>query len=285
MSAKHRIAIGRIDYANAWPLYHGMQDRTPDYEVVSRVPAELNRMLREGRLAMSAISSFAYGANADEYVLLPDLAIGSEGPVQSILLFMKKPLEEVLRGTIALTATSATSVNLLKILVGLHLGGDPVYITQEPDLERMLQSADAALLIGDTAIRESWNDRGLQVLDLGRLWFEWTGLGMTYAVVAVRKEAALRHPDAVDAVYRAMLAGKRQSVRNPEPLIHKGVSLIGGDPSYWSHYFAGLKYDFDSGQQAGLDLYFRYARRLGLLEREVKLEFFRPTQTAEQVNE
>ncbi|AJY77170.1 menaquinone biosynthesis protein [Paenibacillus beijingensis] len=285
MSANHRIAIGRIDYANAWPLYHYVQDRTPQYEVVYRVPAELNRMLREGGLDMSTVSSFAYGANADEYVLLPDLSVSSEGPVQSILLFMKKPLEDVLKGTIALTATSATSVNLLKILMSLHLKGNPAYITGEPDLETMLRSADAALLIGDSAIRASWSNRELQVLDLGRLWQEWTGLGMTYAVAAVRKESAQRNPEAVDAVYRSMLASKLRSLRNLKPLIHKGVSFIGGDEMYWRGYFSGLKYDFDSGRQAGLELYFRYARRLGLLEREVKLEFFRPTQTAEQVNE
>jgi len=150
-------------------------------------------------------------------------------------------------------------------------GGRPTYTTAEPDLDAMLADADAALLIGDHAIQASWRDHGYRVLDLGDLWRLWTGHWMTYAVWAVRRDSALRHPEAVGEIYRALIAGKRRSAADPEPLADEAVRRIGGTKSYWRGYFAGLCHDFGAEQRAGLSLYFQYARELGLLAEPVSL--------------
>jgi len=277
MPTNHPLAVGRIDYANAWPLFHYADEETLSpygVQIVSRKPAELNRALSNGELAMSAVSSFAYAWHSEQYVLLPDLSVSTEGTVHSILLFLKKPLDQVRNGVIALTNTSATSVNLLKVLMSVYLEGNPSYITMEPDLDTMLEQADAALLIGDTAIQASWRDTGLQVIDLGEMWHRFTGLGMTYAVVAVRKEAAERHREAIAAVHRAMVDSKRRSLAELEPLVVQACRTLGGEPAYWRRYFHTLQYDFGERRQQGLRLYFHYAAQLGLLEREPELAFF-----------
>jgi chorismate dehydratase len=242
---------------------------------VLKVPAELNRLLREGEIQVSAVSSYAYGMNDQDYILLPHLSVGSEGKVNSILLFLKDPIELSPPKRIAVTTASATSVNLLKILMKKYYELDPEYEPAEPNLEQMLESADAALLIGDPAIRESWESKGLTVIDLGEVWNLWTGLAMTYAVVAARKEAVESSPEAFQRLYRAFTASKEQSVDNLKPLIDKACEQLGGDPDYWQMYFTCLNYDFGQKQQEGLTLYFRYAKELGLLDHEVSLHFYK----------
>ncbi|WP_127530753.1 menaquinone biosynthesis protein [Paenibacillus kobensis] len=277
MPTNKTIAVGRIDYANAWPLFHYADQETLSpygVEIVSRKPAELNRALLNGELAMSAVSSFAYARHSEQYLLLPDLSVSTEGTVHSILLFLKKPLEQVRNGVIALTNTSATSVNLLKVLMSVYLEGNPSYVTMEPDLDTMLEQSDAALLIGDTAIQASWRDTGLQVIDLGEMWHRFTGFGMTYAVVAVRKEAAVLHHEAIAAVLQSMADSKSKSLGELEPLIEHACQTLGGTPAYWRQYFHTLQYDFGERRQQGLRLYFHYAYQLGLLEHEPELAFF-----------
>lgn len=276
MGMNRPITIGRIDYANAWPLFHQLEERMvgDSFEVIKRVPSELNRLLQAGELDISAISSFAYGLNADDYVLLPELSVGSVGKVNSIFLFLKEPISRKRPERISVTTTSATSVNLLKILMTLHFECNPEYVTAAPKLESMLETADAALIIGDPAIHASWQNHGLHVIDLGQLWNEWTGLGMTYAVVAARKEAALAAPEAVRAVYKALNASKQYNKSHLGPLIEQACMQLGGESTYWEMYFHSLQYDFGSKLQEGLKLYFNYSKQLGLLSNDVELTFF-----------
>lgn len=270
------ITIGRIDYANAWPLLHQLERHigTLPNEIVSRVPSELNRLLNQGELDVSAISSFSYGQFSDQYILLPHLSVGSVGKVHSILLFLKEPIEKKRPERISVTSTSATSVNLLKIIMALHFECAPEYTSAEPDLDKMLETADAALLIGDPAIQASWREHRLHVIDLGELWNRWTGLGMTYAVVAARRDAANASPEAISAVYKALMACKRYNTSQLQALVSHAVLRIGGSPTYWEMYFQSLQYDFGSKLQEGLALYFRYAKQLGLLDHDVSLTFF-----------
>ncbi|WP_424766070.1 menaquinone biosynthetic enzyme MqnA/MqnD family protein [Paenibacillus sp. sgz302251] len=276
MGLNRPITIGRIDYANAWPLFHKFEAHAAlnSYEVIPRVPSELNRLLQTGALDVSAISSFSYGQNANDYLLLPHLSVGSVGPVKSILLFMKEPIDRKRPEKIAVTTTSATSINLLKIIMKMYYECSPQYVEAAPVLESMLESTDAALIIGDPAIEASWKEHGLHVLDLGQLWNEWTGLGMTYAVVAARKEFAKAAPDLMQAVYQAFIASKQYNKQHLDPLIAYACSRLGGESMYWNMYFHSLQYDFGSKLQEGLKLYFRYSKQLGLLANDVELTFF-----------
>lgn len=267
------LRIGRIDYTNVWPVFHHFDPSSLRYpaEMVMEMPAVLNRKLRAGEIDMAAISSFAYGLSADSYYLLPNLSVSALGRVQSILLYLKSPLEKVIHGKIALTTTSATSVNLLKIIMEKFYGGKPVYEDAEPSLEPMLANADAALLIGDHAIRASWENHGYRVLDLGEIWNVWTGHWMTFALWGVRRDAADANPEAVASIYEGLLESKRLGSRDLTPLTDKALRQIGGTASYWRHYFQNLSHDFGPDQRAGLLLYFQYARELGLMDEEVRL--------------
>ena len=290
MGHERPITIGRIDYANVWPIFDHFEacltrSEAQRVNMLTGVPSELNRALKTGEADLSAISSFAYGQMSEQLVLLPELSVSADGDVMSIFLFLKKPLEQVLQGTIAVTNTSATSVNLLRIIMSGRFQASPRYVTTEPNLDEMLREADAALLIGDPAIRASWrSDHGCEMLDVGRLWKDWTGLGMTFAVLAVRESAVKEAPETVRMVLRALNESKRISLAGIDRLAAKAAAAIGGEVDYWSRYFRCLKYGFGEREREGLALYFRYAHRLGLLQHEVKLRFW-SDHTVAQVNE
>ncbi|MFF2016326.1 menaquinone biosynthetic enzyme MqnA/MqnD family protein [Paenibacillus sp. NPDC058177] len=268
--------IGKISYTNSWPVFHNFHPSSLKHPatMVSEVPAVLNRGMSEGSIHVGALSSFAYAEASDRLLLLPSLSVSSDGPVRSILLFSKKPLEEIADGIIAVTNTSATSTNLLKIIMQKAIGGRPQYISAEPDLDAMMEVADACLLIGDNAIKASWQNKGYLVTDLGEFWKKWTGLGMTFAVWAVNRDAARNKFAAVAEIAEAFAESKRRGVRDLAPIVSEAMRTVGGTEVYWYGYFRNLCYDFEERQQEGLNLYFRYAYEMGLLPQEVKMELW-----------
>lgn len=273
------VRLGRIAYTNVWPVFYHFDAAklSGSVDMVTAMPATLNRAMLQGELDLSPVSSFAYGLGSDRLQILPNLSVSSDGPVNSILVFSRRPLREVANGVIALTNTSATSVNLLKIIMEKALGGKPTYWDSEPDLEQMMAKSDAALLIGDHAIRASWKDHGYYVSDLGQLWKEWTGLGMTFAVWAVEDTFASQNAKWLGEVTEAFQESKAKGLHNQEPLILKACQDIGGTEEYWRHYFSELRHDFGEKQQEGLALYFKYAFEMGLLEQEVKIRIWNHT--------
>lgn len=283
---KRSVRVGRISYTNVWPIYHHFPAErfAGRAEFVSQVPSTLNRAMAAGEIDMGPISSFAYGESFDQYVLFPDLSVSAWGPVKSILLFHRKPLGEIASGTFALINTSATSVNLLKILLQKCYGGSPSYFYSSPPLEDMIGQADGALLIGDDAIRASWANTDYLVTDLGAEWNRLTGEWMSFAVWAIRKELAREQPDLVSDIYQGFLEGKHKGLREPDGMIQKAAAEIGGTESYWKAYFSQLCHDFGPDQQRGLSLYYKYALEQGLLDAEVPIRIWKDN-TVMQVNE
>ncbi|CAM3394490.1 menaquinone biosynthetic enzyme MqnA/MqnD family protein [Marinicrinis lubricantis] len=270
------IRIGQIRYTNVWPIFYHFPFEFFDEEIefVEQVPSDLNRALAEGNIDLSVISSFAYAQHADNYVLLPNVSVSAHSQVKSIFLFHKKPLEELDGCRIALTNTSATSVHLLKIILERFVGVSPDYFYEQPDLDTMLQEADAALLIGDDAIKASWGETDMLVTDLGELWHHYTGTSMTFAVWAVRKQMVQEQPERIERIFHAFQMSKELSTRFPDEVADKAFHRIGGTKDFWLDYFGNLCYDFGPEEQKGLLKYYQYAYELGFLDKPVELEFW-----------
>ncbi|MVP00041.1 menaquinone biosynthesis protein [Paenibacillus lutrae] len=275
-TTENKLRIGRIDFTNVWPVFHHfpMHAMGNSIEFVKQVPTGLNRALAAGEIDMSAISSFAYGESFQDYVLLPDLSVSALGPVNSLLLFHKKPIEELRNGRIALPTTSATTNNLLKIIMEKKYGGKPAYTYARPDLDEMMPEHDGALLIGDHAIKASWLDNGYIVTDLGQEWKDWTGRWMSFAVWAVRKSTIERSPELVKKVWDGFVESKRKSLQDLTGVVSEAVRTIGGTETYWHHYFSHLCYEFGPDQWSGLELYYQYAWELGFLPEQVPIQIW-----------
>jgi len=276
MNIKQPIRIGQINFANAWPIFYNFphDQFKGELEFISQVPTSLNQALARNEIDIAAISSFAYGEDFSKYVLFPDLSVSAFGAVQSLFLFHQQPIAELGQGTIALPTTSATSVNLLKILLTKFSGVRPRYEYAAPVLNDMMKHAEAALLIGDDAIKAQWTNQAYKVADLGEMWRRATGKWMSFAVIAVRKQVVQEQPELVARIYQAFLYSKQQSLLNLRPLVQEAQLTIGGNEAYWQRYFTQLKYNFGPEQWEGLQLYYDYAYELGLLKQKVPLQIW-----------
>ena len=160
-------------------------DRGPPegVEVVEGVPSYLNGLLERGEIDVAPSSSIEYARHADRYRILPDLVIGSRGPVRSILFLSRRPPSELGAATVAMPTASATSVVLLKILLAKRWGVRPrsVWFDQARD-DPFAGGADAALFIGDVALRGGLHPALPFRFDLGEEWWEETGLPFAFAV-------------------------------------------------------------------------------------------------------
>jgi chorismate dehydratase len=272
-----RPRVGHIQFLNCLPLYYGLVHGQAllDMELSKGTPTELNRYLLTGQLDIAPISSIEYLRNAGDLLLLPDLTVSSDGPVQSIALVSRVPAEALDGHRVALTTTSATSQVLTQIILAERFGVSPEYAPCPPDLGRMLAEADAALLIGDPALHVMWRPPdGLHLYDLGEAWHDLTGMAMVYAVWAVRRDYAARSPDLVAdvlAAFRRSLADSLDEVHHIAQAAARWESL---PADVLETYFRTLRFEFGPRYQAGLTEFARRAARRGALARVPSLEFF-----------
>ena len=254
------LRLGVVSYLNAEPLVYGLGEE-PRFRLERDVPSTVAEKLHRGESDLGMIPSIEYAFG--DYAIVPGIAIGSRGPVRSVNLYHRVPLGEVRR--VALDTSSRTSVALLKILLHETLGHHPEYVAAPPSVPKMLESADAALVIGDPALY--FDGQGPR-LDLGEEWLRRTGLPFVYAfwagrrgvlsVVDVRRlQQALREGlEAVDGIaarYDRTGAGREQ--QNASYLRSNIVFALGED------------------EKRGLREFLRRAHALGLIPRLPELQF------------
>jgi chorismate dehydratase len=264
-----RPRVGHIQFLNCLPLYWGLvhSGALLDIELTKDTPDRLNDALIVGDLDIGPISLVEYLRHADELVVLPDLAVGSDGPVLSVVLSTAAPLAEI--RTVALGSTSRTSVLLARMLLEERHGLRPEYVTMPPDLPSMLREADAAVIIGDTALRATYDaerggpDHPLRLIDLGAAWQEWTGLPMVFAVWAARRSFAERRPGVVKEVHGAFRSGLDLALRDVDEVAARAARFEVFDPGTLARYFTTLDFRLGARQQAGIIAFAGRAARRG----------------------
>ena len=270
------LRIGQIEYANCTPIFTMLKTRFDcgNYRFVGGVPAELNGMLEKGEIDVCPSSSFEYGRNSGRYILLPDISISSDGPVKSVLLFSRRPLEELNGRSIGLTTESATSVNLLRILLVRMYGFNNLFVATPLPLAEALDRFSALLLIGDAALREGSRESGLFVYDLGALWHQHTGLPFVFALWMVTRTAAESKPDEVRSLCAELLAAKRLAYDSYEAIAGKSAERqwLAGDALV--DYWRTISYDLTPRHLDGVKLFFRHAREMGLIGAEPEIRMF-----------
>jgi chorismate dehydratase len=253
---QRRPRVGHIQFLNCLPLYWGLAHSGAllDVELYKDTPDRLGEMLVDGDLDIGPISLVEYLRHADELLLLPDLAVGSDGPVLSVNLVSKRPLAELDQQRVALGSTSRTSVLLAQMVLEERYAVRPAYFTCPPDLTAMLLEAEAAVLIGDAALRATYDApaRGLTVHDLGAEWKDWTGLPMVFAVWAVRQEFARERPVAVRDVHHAFRTSLDLSLARVGEVAAQAARWEPFDAAVLANYFTTLDFRLGDDQIKGL---------------------------------
>ncbi|SDI28891.1 menaquinone biosynthesis protein [Natribacillus halophilus] len=268
------VRVGEILYTNVHPFFFYMDREalSAHSRFIPSIPARLNDAMANGEIDVGAISSFAYGKQYEDLILMPNLAVASHGPVGSIFLFSRAPIEDLDGKSIALTHSSATSSHLLKIILRRFYGHRNIdYTTMAPVYQDMLENHDACLLIGDDAIQANWREHEqMYVYDLGERWYHFTRMPMTFAVFAMRKQSLAEEPQALQALHDDWKKSEeRARADGYEELAHAVVADHGGNIPFWQDYFKTLQHQFTRVEQRGLLHFYRLAHEEGYLPNHV----------------
>jgi chorismate dehydratase len=254
------LRLGVVSYLNAEPLVYGLDD-DPRVRLERDVPAKVAEALHRGESDLGMIPSIEYAFG--DYAIVPGIAIGSRGPVRSVNLYHQVPLPEVRR--VALDTSSRTSVALLKILLHESLGRHPEYAAMPPSVPTMLESADAALVIGDPAL---YFDGEVPRLDLGQEWLLRTGLPFVFAFWAGRR-GALSVAD-VQRLQQALREGVQAIGRIAAHYDGQGPGRERQNEAYLR---SNIVFTLGEEEKRGLREFFRRAHALGLIPRLPELHF------------
>src|SRR3954463_3448867 len=189
---KPRIAAS--SYLNTapliWSFSHGSQRHAVEL-FTDTAPARCAEMLAAGEVDAALVPVIEY-QRINEIAIVPQVCVGSKTAVRSVVLATRKNnLKKIDR--VALDESSRTSAALVKIIFREFLACEPEWQTAAPDLQSMMQQADAALIIGDPAMTIS--RKQFRVFDLATLWHEYTGFGFVFAMWMVRNQSRERIRD------------------------------------------------------------------------------------------
>ncbi len=270
-----RPRVGHIQFLNCLPLYYTLVKKGLlfDIDLYKDTPSQLCERLLAGRLDISPVPSIEFARHARDLLLLPGIAVSSRGPVMSIVLVSKVPLEELNGRTVALANNSRTSQVLARLVLEYHYGVRPDYFESPPDLGEMFREADAALLIGDDALRIVAAPCAFRVYDLGREWRALTGHSMVYALWAVRRDFARTHPEAVSRVQQAFQTSLRESILTIDDIATEIARWEPFSAAFLKQYFKTLQFDFEADLQQGLLHFYERARQINALEAVPELVF------------
>ncbi len=258
------IRIGRIPYINLFPIFHYLEKNSGgEYLFVDGVPSVLNKLLRSGRLDLSPSSSIEYLRYTERYTLIPGHSISSIGPVKSIILFSRVPIEELEGETVLYLYHSETSIALLRIILERFRNLRVSYRSSSASLTGGLQDSPAYLLIGDRAMTELRNNPAPYAYDLGEIWYQETGLPFVFALWIAGRTAEnsvierLKN-DLDSALNLALNSFETLAATTPASEVFSQRELV----DYWK----GISYTLGEDHLEGLDLFRRYCLEMGIIE-------------------
>lgn len=268
------MRISAISYLNTaplmWDFEHGL---APDgFEISYTIPSRCALELQNGKADIGIIPAAAY-ATISGLSILPGVAIASKRPVRSILLISSKPMPRI--RSVALDNSSLTSVALIRILFEKYWGGARDFTSHPPRLENMLSAGDAALLIGDPALKV---DRSrYYTWDLAEEWLRFTGKPFVFAFWAVRNQAAQECKLDLPSIFQRS-RDRGLEPANLEQIVQTwGAKLKLPEQDVHEYLTSNIFYYLDESCLDGLRLFYRYAHECNALPPAPEPNFVAPT--------
>ena len=267
------MRISAISYLNTAPLMWDFEHASAgrDFEITYTVPSQCAAELENETADIGIIPAAAY-AIIPNLVILPGVAIASQNAVGSILLISRKPLDQI--RSVALDNSSLTSVALTRVLFEKYWGGGREFDSAAPQLDSMLASHDAALLIGDPALKIERSR--YHTWDLAEEWIRFTGKPFVFAFWAVRNEALKSSRLDLAAIFQRSrdhgleLENLYQLARIWSP------KLAITEDAIRRYLTTSIYYYLDEACVDGLQLFYQYAFECGALPLAPELHFAEP---------
>lgn len=275
MNSTTGLTVGHIPYLNCVPWFHYLKDSGFSGELVSGVPSQLNEFLQQGKLDISPSSSFEYARNPQDYLLLPEHSISSIDKVKSVLLFSPVALAELNGQQIAITGESATSINLLRLILREFYRLDEVsdVVPDEP-VEVLISRQQPALLIGDRALQLAEKQPpGMQIFDLGEIWYQHTGLPFVFALWIIRRAALTHSTEPLMKLSAQLQQAYDRLMENPTPVAELQTTVAELTVKQIIDYWHCIDYRLEKSHLDGLQLFFKLCVKHNLLSQEPTLKF------------
>jgi chorismate dehydratase len=258
------IRVGAVNYLNTKPLIYQFERLAPRAELILDFPSRLADRLAAGELDVALIPSIEF-FQTPGYTIVSDACIGCRGPVLSVKLFSRVPIERIRR--LALDEGSRTSVALVRILLKERAGVEPKLVNLPIGASPADVEADALLLIGDRAMRPP-PGRFAAVWDLGDEWCRWAELPFVFAMWTARAGADLQGIDA------ALGAARDQGLEHLDEIASTEAAPLGLSQGECVSYLRDNLYFYLGPRELrGLELFYRLAADLQLAPPGVELGF------------
>ena len=280
-----KLRISVVEFLNTAPLAWGFTDGplAGKYDLSFAVPSLCAENLRRGQTDIGIIPAIEY-QRIDGIVALPGMAIASKREVRSLLMVAKRPIELAKR--IALDTSSRTTVALVRMLAAEYWKISPEFVDAAPEPSQMLQTADAALVIGDPALEISLKMdilagkapsgeqccqgdpddmpvpgfETLFVYDVVHQWRQLTGQPSVLAIWAGRRDAI------TPEVIHDFLVSKQYGQQRLSEIAEAASVKLDLPPLALERYLTeNINYDLDAENISGLRVYFEKAAAAGLI--------------------
>jgi chorismate dehydratase len=288
-----KLRVSIVEYLNTAPLVWGFTDGplAGKYDLSFTVPSLCAEALRGGQADVAIIPAVEY-QRMENVVVLPDMAVAAKGEVRSILVISRKPIELARR--IALDTSSRSSAALVQLLCRNFWGISPEFVPAAPDPAAMLAQADAALVIGDPALRIAIKMEQLAgkvpssefccggdpsdqavpgidtlfVYDVAHQWREMTALPCVLALWVARRDAVT--PELV----ADFLASKEYGLARITDIAEGAALKLDLTPRPLERYLRkNIDFSLDAENLAGLNLYYQQCAQAGFIPRARPIEF------------
>jgi len=297
-----KLRVSVVEFLNTAPLVWGFTDGPLEgrYDLSFAVPAQCADDLRAGRVDIGVIPAIEY-QRINDLVILPGMAVAAKREVRSILVVSRRPIDRVRR--LALDHNSRSSIALVRLLCQGPWRIEPEFVEAAPDPAAMLADADAALLIGDPALRVRLKMDALSaktpgesccggsddeqpvegvdtlfVYDVAQQWGEMTGKPCVLAVWAARRDVV------TPQVLADFEASKDYGLANLGNIAEGAALKLDLPPRELEIYLReNIDYSLDAENLAGLDLFYRLAAAANLIPPPRPIEFAAAPASAGQV--
>jgi predicted solute-binding protein len=231
----------------------GPDDGREVFDLRFALPSECADQLASGEADIGIVPVIEMARQGLDY--FRGTGIACRGPVRSILLVSKVPFKDI--RTLATDSGSRTSVVLARIILSEKFGAEPRLLSRPADLAAMLGEADAALLIGDPALRLDPATLPFEVLDLGEEWTALTGLPMVFAVWSARNELIQ------ERYARALVQSCRYGCARVDDIVTVEAAARGVSEDLARQYLTRhIAFELTERDYAGLERFLQFAARI-----------------------
>ncbi|MCX6278845.1 MAG: menaquinone biosynthesis protein [Bacteroidetes bacterium] len=242
------VRISAVSYLNTFPFVFGLRESgfLKDFILELDVPSICARKLIENVVDIALTPTGALPETGNVYYLT-DYCIGATGPVKTVLLLSKAPVNEI--STIHLDFDSRTSVELTRILAKNHWKINPAWVSLKPGEADKSRRIESLVAIGDKTFTLS--RRYPFVYDLAEEWIKFSGVPFVFAVWASKKRLP---EELINSFNQALAFG----IQNKSQTIEYFKDRLPPFNDCLGYLERNISYSFDAAKKQGLKLFLDY---------------------------